>query len=48
VGAPTPLFSTAEAYYNAAMGQGLGEEDPAVLCAVLEGLAGARREDGSG
>lgn len=46
VGAPTPLFSTAEAYYNAAMGQGLGEEDPAVLCAVLEGLAGAQREDG--
>lgn len=41
VGAPTPLFAAAEAYYNAAIGQGLGEEDPAVLCAVLEGLAGA-------
>jgi 3-hydroxyisobutyrate dehydrogenase-like beta-hydroxyacid dehydrogenase len=44
VGAPTPLFSAAEAYYNAAIGQGLGEEDPAVLCAVLEGLAGAARD----
>jgi 3-hydroxyisobutyrate dehydrogenase-like beta-hydroxyacid dehydrogenase len=44
VGAPTPLFSAAEAYYNAAMGQGLGDEDPAVLCAVLEGLAGALRD----
>jgi putative dehydrogenase len=44
VGAPTPLFSAAAAYYNAAMGQGLSEEDPAVLCAVLEGMSGAERE----
>ena len=44
VGAPTPLFSAASAYYNAAMGQGLSEEDPAVLCAVLEGMSGAERE----
>jgi 3-hydroxyisobutyrate dehydrogenase-like beta-hydroxyacid dehydrogenase len=44
VGAPTPLFSAATAYYNAAMGQGLSEEDPAVLCAVLEGMSGAERE----
>jgi 3-hydroxyisobutyrate dehydrogenase-like beta-hydroxyacid dehydrogenase len=45
VGAPTPLFSAAAAYYNAAIGQGLAEEDPAVLCQVLEGLAGAPREE---
>lgn len=45
VGAPTPLFSAAAAYYNAAMGQGLAEEDPAALCAVLEGMAGAPRDD---
>jgi len=44
VGAPTPLFSAAEAYYNAAMGQGLGEHDPAALLAVLEGMAGVPRE----
>ena len=44
VGAPTPLFSAAEAYYNAAMGQGLGEHDPAALFAVLEGMAGVPRE----
>lgn len=47
VGAPTPLFSAATAYYNAAMGQGLSEEDPAVLCAVLERMSGAEREAGS-
>lgn len=44
VGAPTPLFSAAAAYYNAAIGQGLEEEDPAVLCQVLETLAGEPRD----
>ena len=44
VGAPTPLFSAAEAYYNAAIGQGLSDHDPAVLCAVLEQMAGAARD----
>lgn len=44
VGAPTPLFSAAGAYYNAAMGQGLGEHDPAALFAVLEGLAGVEQD----
>jgi 3-hydroxyisobutyrate dehydrogenase-like beta-hydroxyacid dehydrogenase len=45
VGAPTPLFSAAAAYYNAAIGQGLSEEDPAVLCQVLEHLAGEPRDE---
>lgn len=47
VGAPTPLFSAAEAYYNAAMGQGLSEHDPAVLLAVLEGMAGLPDDRGT-
>lgn len=44
VGAPTPLFSAAAAYYNAAFGQGLGEHDAAALCAVLEDMGGAPRD----
>ena len=43
LGAPTPLFAAARAYYNAAMGQGYAEHDPAVLCALLEQLGGIER-----
>lgn len=45
VGAPTPLLSAAAAYYDAAVGQGLADEDAAALCAVLEAMGGAVRDD---
>ena len=41
--APTPLFNAAGAIYNAAMAQGLGKQDTAAVCAVLEKMAGVRR-----
>jgi L-threonate 2-dehydrogenase len=40
---PTPLFAATTAIYNAAMAQGFGEADTASVCAVLEGMAKARR-----
>jgi len=42
-GVSTPLFNAAAAVYNAAMGQGLGKQDTAAVCAVLERLAGLKR-----
>jgi 3-hydroxyisobutyrate dehydrogenase-like beta-hydroxyacid dehydrogenase len=41
---PTPLFSTSAQFYAAAMAQGHHEEDPASICAVLEGMAGVARK----
>jgi L-threonate 2-dehydrogenase len=43
LGAPTPLFNASAAIYNAAMGQGLGAQDTASVCTVLERLGGVRR-----
>jgi 3-hydroxyisobutyrate dehydrogenase-like beta-hydroxyacid dehydrogenase len=43
LGAPTPLFSTTAAIYDAAMAQGFGEADTASVCAVLQKMAGPRR-----
>ncbi|HIM25247.1 MAG TPA: NAD(P)-dependent oxidoreductase [Rhodospirillales bacterium] len=37
---PTPLFSSTEALYNAAMEQGLEAKDTASICAVMEAMAG--------
>jgi len=43
LGCPTPVFTAASQLYYAAKGQGRGGQDTAVVCEVLEGLAGARR-----
>jgi 3-hydroxyisobutyrate dehydrogenase-like beta-hydroxyacid dehydrogenase len=40
LGCPVPLFSASQPYYAAAMAQGLGGEDTAAVCAVLERMAG--------
>lgn len=39
---PLPVFTAASQLYYAASGQGRGGQDTAVVCEVLEGLAGAR------
>ena len=41
---PVPLFAQSAQLYNAAIGQGRGKQDMAAVCAVLEGLAGIRRD----
>lgn len=43
IGAPTPLFAATAPLYVAAMAQGLGEQDTAAVCAVLEGMAALPR-----
>lgn len=40
VGAPTPLFDRTAPVYAAALEQGLGGQDTAAVCAVLERMAG--------
>ncbi|MGE0563058.1 MAG: NAD(P)-dependent oxidoreductase [Pseudolabrys sp.] len=40
---PTPLFDATEPVYKKAMEMGLGDEDTAAVCAVLESMAGFRR-----
>ncbi len=40
IGCPTPLFSSTEPLYKAAMEQGRGAQDTASICAVLEDMAG--------
>ena len=40
---PTPLFSLAADIHRAAAAQGFGMSDPAVVCRVMEGLAGVER-----
>ncbi len=37
---PTPLFSSTEPLYKAAMEQGFEAKDTASICAVLEKMAG--------
>jgi 3-hydroxyisobutyrate dehydrogenase-like beta-hydroxyacid dehydrogenase len=39
LGCPTPLLSSCAPLYTAAMAQGLGEQDTAAVCAVLEQMA---------
>lgn len=41
---PVPLFAQSAQLYNAAIGQGRGDEDMAAICAVLEQLAGIQRK----
>ena len=43
VGAPVPLLSATAPIYDAAMAAGLGAEDTASVCRVLEGMAGLVR-----
>lgn len=40
---PTPLFAATGPIYEAAMASGLGAQDTAAVCAVLEQMAGVRR-----
>lgn len=41
---PVPLFTAATQFYHAAMSQGYGADDTAVVCKVLESLAGVERD----
>ena len=43
LGAPTPLFSTTIPIYSASLGLGLGDEDVAAVCTVLETMSGTQR-----
>jgi 3-hydroxyisobutyrate dehydrogenase-like beta-hydroxyacid dehydrogenase len=44
LGCPTPLFSASGPIYAAAMAHGHGGDDTASVCAVLEAMAGIRRQ----
>jgi putative dehydrogenase len=44
LGCPTPLFDATVPIYNKAMKTGHGEHDTAAVCAVLEKMAGVKRE----
>jgi 3-hydroxyisobutyrate dehydrogenase-like beta-hydroxyacid dehydrogenase len=41
---PVPLFSAATQLYFAALNQGRGPQDLAAVCAVVEAMAGVRRD----
>jgi 3-hydroxyisobutyrate dehydrogenase-like beta-hydroxyacid dehydrogenase len=43
LGVPTPTFSATLPIYAAAQAQGLGPQDTASVCAVLEGMAALKR-----
>ncbi len=40
---PTPLFDTTHQLYYSSLNQGFGEDDTAVVCKVLEQMAGVKR-----
>jgi putative dehydrogenase len=44
LGCPTPMFDATVPVYNKAMKSGHAEEDTAAVCAVLEAMAGVKRE----
>jgi 3-hydroxyisobutyrate dehydrogenase-like beta-hydroxyacid dehydrogenase len=44
LGVALPTFAATVPIYNAAVGRGLGGEDTAAVCAVLEAMAGVKRE----
>ena len=51
IASPTPLFAASAPIYTAAMAMGLGKDDTAAVCAVLETMAGRgerRKAQGSG
>jgi len=43
LGVPTPTFNASAGVYRAAMARGLGKQDTAAVCAVLESMARLRR-----
>jgi 3-hydroxyisobutyrate dehydrogenase-like beta-hydroxyacid dehydrogenase len=43
LGCPVPLFAATKPVYNAALASGLGAQDTAAVCAVLEKKAGVKR-----
>jgi 3-hydroxyisobutyrate dehydrogenase-like beta-hydroxyacid dehydrogenase len=43
LGVATPTFSASAPVYNEAIAQGLGAEDTAAVCAVLEKQSGVKR-----
>ena len=43
LGAPTPLFNSTIPIYSAGLGLGLGDQDVAAVCTVLETMSGTRR-----
>ena len=44
IGVPTPMFDASSAIYDKALKNGLGAEDTAAVCAVLEKMAGVKRK----
>jgi 3-hydroxyisobutyrate dehydrogenase-like beta-hydroxyacid dehydrogenase len=46
LGAPTPLFNATVPVYAAGLGLGLGDEDVAAVCTVLETMSGGRKAPG--
>jgi 3-hydroxyisobutyrate dehydrogenase-like beta-hydroxyacid dehydrogenase len=46
LGVPTPLFSASLPVYAKALAMGLGEQDTASVCAVLEKMGGITRKRG--
>jgi 3-hydroxyisobutyrate dehydrogenase-like beta-hydroxyacid dehydrogenase len=44
LGCPTPLFAASAQLYAAALAQGRAKEDTAAVCAVLEDMAGLKRQ----
>ncbi len=44
LGVRTPLFDASARVYAAAMKQGRAQEDTAAVCAVLEAMAGLKRQ----
>jgi L-threonate 2-dehydrogenase len=44
LGVALPLFSATVPIYNGAVGMGLGDDDTAAVCAVLEAMAGMERK----
>ena len=44
LGCPTPLFAAAAQLYAAALAQGRAKDDTAAVCAVLEDMAGLKRQ----
>jgi 3-hydroxyisobutyrate dehydrogenase-like beta-hydroxyacid dehydrogenase len=43
LGAPTPLFNSTIPIYSAGLGLGLGDQDVAAVCTVLETMSGTQR-----
>jgi 3-hydroxyisobutyrate dehydrogenase-like beta-hydroxyacid dehydrogenase len=43
LGVPTPVFSATKPIYDTAMKSGHADDDTAVVCAVMEKMAGVKR-----